>query len=135
MKLNIPLRLVNLIKMKLAPLSPMPTMEEIKEPIPAPITKATKQENSFLTSLDTSLHQLKEEIQDMDTFKICVKTLHIYLANILRYPTQLKKRTINLANEAFKKRVGNYKSALKFLQLVSKYIYIYILVRIQRRIE
>ena len=48
--------------------------------------------------------------------KTCFKTLHVYLSNILKNPSEEKFRKINLANEAFQKRVGKVAGGLTVLK-------------------
>lgn len=38
--------------------------------------------------------------------KTCFKTIGIYTGNVVKNPTEDKFKTINMANEAFQKRVG-----------------------------
>jgi len=48
--------------------------------------------------------------------KTCLKTISIYLNNVLKDPKEEKYRRINLNNETFQKRVGKIAGGLTILK-------------------
>ena len=48
--------------------------------------------------------------------KTCIKTLSIYTGNVIKDPNEPKFQSINLANDAFQKRVGKINGGLMVLK-------------------
>ena len=48
--------------------------------------------------------------------KTCLKTISVYTGNVVKDPSDPKFQSINLANEAFQKRVGKINGALGILK-------------------
>ena len=63
-----------------------------------------------------TVRTLYTEDRNPGVAKTCFKTISVYLTNVLKNPTEEKFRKINLANEAFQKRVGKINGAMSILK-------------------
>mmetsp|Transcript_18011 Transcript_18011/g.30671 ORF Transcript_18011/g.30671 Transcript_18011/m.30671 type:complete len:137 (+) Transcript_18011:605-1015(+) len=50
--------------------------------------------------------------------KTCLKTISVYVGNLLKNPDEPKYKQINLGNEAFQKRVGKISGGLVILKAI-----------------
>lgn len=92
----------------------------IRDPVqvessPAPVMK--KQQLTKEQTIDNCVNVLSKQRTGGDG-QIAMKTLGIYLKNLIEKPDEAKFRTINLQNPAFKKRVSHCIGGVSFLKAI-----------------
>jgi hypothetical protein len=94
---------------------PPPAPSGIPTPNPAPLPPTSSPKPAGMAGCWAAIDMMKANQFDADTV-LCILTLIKYVDNVLYRPGDLRTRTIRIANNAFRSRVGVFQGGPDFLQ-------------------